>query len=94
LVNGSTHISAHSLMSTSCMYTVGLYYGGTSGHRNSETQTHFPAKSTHTHTHTHAHSNITPIITIWPRTRWLTDQQVWFPVDFQEFPGYIFMKIQ
>ena len=24
----------------------------------------------------------------------LTDQQVWFPVDFQEFPGNISMKIQ
>jgi len=24
----------------------------------------------------------------------LTDQRVWFPVDFQEFPGNIVMKIQ
>jgi len=25
---------------------------------------------------------------------WLTDQQVWFPVDFQKFLGDILMKIQ
>jgi len=27
-------------------------------------------------------------------TRCLTDQQIWFPVDFQEFPGHILTKIK